>query len=210
MTPNGESNEENGEEQGDTDDEANMVQVNFRVSETQREDWKGYAEENGVDYPTFSHFLRKAAQHEVEGRSPTETPRIDSVEAEPSEEVLNKLDGISNQLASVEQRLSMLEENEIGDEEIAELANDIWGILPESELEITLDLKNKGELDEFEAPDVDPDGYTLECSGSVQDIANTLNEDEADVDMAITRLKNDTHSIKEAQRMGETHYYIDR
>lgn len=169
-------------------------QVNFRVNEEKKANWETFVEKS--EYSSISHFLRRAAEkekarHENENQEKSES----EVSSEQFESVTDHLEQISTRLQSIDRRLSSIEADQYGDEDLAELANDVYQVLPSSVNEIQIEQSRK------------MDGKDAN-TGSIADIARKLNADKSAVEMAIERLKNTTYAIRETENdAGITSYY---
>ena len=203
--------------------------VAVRLSKEKKKRWEDYVEES--HQPTLSQLIRIATEREIARGNPLEPPEEgDDDSREPSPEVMHNLEQISNKLQSIDRRLSAIESDRYGDEDLTELATEVYRILPSSVTEIQQAVAQKegaypvGEDNseiEFMAEamtDNDQEFTPLTsntgqsnrgpCTGSIDDIAARLDADEEAVQLAITRLQSTTHSVYSVESAaGSVHYY---
>lgn len=203
--------------------EHEMVAV--RLSKKKKEKWEEYVEES--HQPTLSQLIRIATEREIARGNPLEPPEQEgSNPNEPAPEVVHKLDEISNKLQSMDRRLSAIESDRYGDEDLTKLATEVFRILPTSISEIQKAVAQKQDIDSGNEADieymaeamgtsnqnVDPSSRDTSqshlCTGSIDDIATLLNADEEAVQLAINRLQSTTHSVYSMESAtGTVHYY---
>ncbi|MFC7027833.1 hypothetical protein ACFQJ5_09975 [Halomicroarcula sp. GCM10025324] len=202
--------------------------VAVRLSRNKKERWEDYVEESPMT--TLSEVLRLAMEKEISRDDPITAPDTSGADSqEPSPEVIHKLDQISNKLQSMDRRLSAIESDRYGDEDLTELATEVYRILPSSvsEIQQAVALKenaipgDESSVDiEFMGEAMDEDGeFTLPsedatqtdrrpCTGSINDIATILDADKEAVQLAINRLQSTTHSVYSVESAaGTVHYY---
>jgi len=174
--------------------------------------------------------VRLAIEKEIAREEPlTSSAESDADSQEPSPEVIHKLDQISNKLQSMDRRLSAIESDRYGDEDLTKLATEVYRIFPRSINEIqqaiaqkesvTSESENQTDI-EFMGEAMDDEGeFTLPsqdsssserrpCTGSIADIATILDADEEAVQLAINRLQSTTHSVYSTESAaGIVHYY---
>ncbi|UHQ98122.1 hypothetical protein HYG81_21320 (plasmid) [Natrinema zhouii] len=184
--------ENNGQQDLNQDNE--KQQVNFRVNDAKKIGWESFVEKS--DYATLSHFLRTAAEKEIaQAEANDGEPQSPYQQDDSSEEILEKLSGITTKLSSMDRRLSAIEANRYGDDDLDELVTRVYQQLPTSIHDI-----HKAEAKKLEGKP----GNT----GSVEDLAQHLDADESAVEMAVQRLRNTTHSICQTESEDEiVHYY---
>jgi phenylpropionate dioxygenase-like ring-hydroxylating dioxygenase large terminal subunit len=207
--------------------EHEMVAV--RLSKEKKKRWVDYVEES--HQPTLSQLIRIATEREIARGNPLESPEQgDDDSREPSPEVMHNLEQISNKLQSIDRRLSAIESDRYGDEDLTELATEVYRILPSSITEIQQAVAQtegaypveEDEADvEFMAEAMTDDSQEFTpltsntgqssrgpCTGSVDNIAAILDADEEAVQLAITRLQSTTHSVYSVESAaGTVHYY---
>jgi hypothetical protein len=207
--------------------EHEMVAV--RLSKEKKNRWEEHVEES--HQPTLSQLIRIATEREIARGNPLEPPEQgDNTAQEPAPEILHKLEEISNKLQSMDRRLSAIESDRYGDEELTKLATEAYRILPSSIAEVQKAVAQKEgaypvEDDEVEiefmveamtddeqevtTPSTDnSQSIRGPCTGSIEDIAALLNADEEAVQLAINRLQSTTHSVYSVESAaGTVHYY---
>lgn len=203
--------------------------VAVRLVKEKKKRWEDYVEESHQN--TLSQLIRIATEREIARDNPLKPPEEAEEDlGEPSPEVMHKLDQISNKLQSVDRRLSAIESDRYGDEDLTELATEVYRILPSSVVEIQQAVAKK----ENERPDKEenvdvtfmaeamgednpvattPSSDSAQsgrgpCTGSIGDIATMLDADEEAVQLAINRLQSTTHSVYSIESAaGSVHYY---
>lgn len=207
--------------------EHEMVAV--RLSKEKKNRWEDYVEES--HQPTLSQLVRIATEREIARGNPLEPPEQgDSTSQEPAPEVVHKLDEISNKLQSMDRRLSAIESDRYGDEDLTKLATEVYRILPSSIAEIQQAVAQKEGAYPVEEDEADvefmaeamtdddqeftpPSPETSQsscgpCTGSIDNIAAILDADEEAVQMGIKRLQSTTHSVYSVESAaGTVHYY---
>ena len=207
----------------------NYQTVGVRISKEKKKKWEEHVEES--HQPSLSQLVRVATERQIARGNPLEQPeQAGSTSQEPAPEVMHKLEEISNKLQSMDRRLSAIESDRYGDEDLSKLATEIYKILPSSVTEIqravahkegAFSVETEGSDVEFmlEAMADDEVESTLSstdtgqnscrsCTGSIDDIADRLDADEEAVQLAINRLQNDTHAVDETESgTGTIHYY---
>jgi len=203
--------------------------VAVRLSRDKKKRWEDYVEES--HQPTLSQLIRIATEREIARGNPLESPEEgEGGTQEPAPEVIHKLEEISNKLQSMDRRLSAIESDRYGDEDLIKLATEVYQILPSSISEIQQAVAQKedafpGEEDEVdieymaeamgagesEVPSLSRDtsqSSRRPCTGSIDDIAAILDADEEAVQLAINRLQSTTHSVYSTESAaGTIHYY---
>ena len=202
--------------------------VAVRLSRNKKKRWEDYVEESPMT--TLSEVLRLAMEKEISRENPITAPDTSGADSQdPSPEVIHKLDQISNKLQSMDRRLSAIESDRYGDEDLTKLATEVYRILPRSVNEIqqaiaqkesaTLGSENQGDIEfmgdamvdeaEFSLPSHDrSQSKSGPCTGSIADIAAILDADEEAVQLAINRLQSTTHSVYSVESAaGTVHYY---
>jgi hypothetical protein len=203
--------------------------VAVRLSKEKKNRWEGYVEESPMT--TLSEVLRLAMEKEISREDPITASATNGADSQdPAPEVIHKLDQISNKLQSMDRRLSAIESDRYGDEDLTELATEVYRILPSSISEIQQAVAQKEDAMPGEEVEVDVE-YMMEatgdenrtvtpsssdvtqssqrlCTGSIEDIATTLDADEEAVQLAINRLQSTTHSVYSVESAaGTIHYY---
>lgn len=196
-----------------------------RLSKEKKKKWKDYVEES--NQPTLSQLVRISVEREIARENPLEESNSDSQDS--SQEVIHKLDQISNKLQSMDRRLSAIESDRYGDEDLTQLATEVYRILPSSISEMQQAVAQKegampGEEVEVEveymaeaigddqmvtpsSSDATQSSQRL-CTGSIEDVATILDADEEAVQLAINRLQSTTHSVYSVESAaGTIHYY---
>lgn len=203
--------------------------VAVRLSKEKKKRWEDHVEES--HQPTLSQLIRIATEREIARGNPLEPPEQgDDDSREPSPEVMNNLEQISNKLQSIDRRLSAIESDRYGDEDLTELATEIYRILPSSIKEIQQAVAQKegaypvggdeaniefmaeamtNDEQEFTPPSpTSSQSSRGPCTGSIEDTAAILDADEEAVQLAITRLQNTTYSVYSVESAaGTVHYY---
>jgi len=200
-----------------------------RLSKEKKCRWEDYVEES--HQPTLSQLVRIATEREIARGNPLEPPEEgDESSHEPAPEVIHKLEEISNKLQSMDRRLSAIESDRYGDEDLTKLATEVYRILPSSVSEIQQAVAQK-ERDTTGDGDKEDIAYMAEamgdnkedvapptkdatqsgqgpCTGSIGDITAILDADEEAVQLAINRLQSTTHSVYSTESAaGTVHYY---
>jgi uncharacterized protein YfkK (UPF0435 family) len=206
-------------------DEYSTVAV--RLSSKKKERWEEYVDESSE--PSLSQLIRVATEKEISRENPLESP-TQNASQEPSPEVMQKLEGITNKLQSVDRRLSAIESDRYGDEDLTELATSVYKILPSSIAEIQQAVAQKERADpvnesstnanfmleifDDEEQNSNPETRDITqstrrpCTGSIDDIATILDADQEAVQLAINRLQSTTHSVYSSESAaGTIHYY---
>lgn len=203
--------------------EHEMVAV--RLSKKKKKKWEEYVEES--HQPTLSQLIRIATEREIARGNPLEPPEQENSNPnEPAPEVVHKLDEISNKLQSMDRRLSAIESDRYGDEDLTKLATEVFRILPTSISEIQKAVAQKQDIDSGNEADIEymseamgagnqdvepPSRDTSQshlCTGSIDNIAALLDADEEAVQLAINRLQSTTHSVYSTESAtGTVHYY---
>lgn len=200
--------------------------VAVRVSRNKKERWEEYTEESHQN--TLSQLVRIAVEREIAQEDSLRPPEQRGQNTtEPASEVVDKLDEIKSNLRAIDRRLSTLESDRYGDEDITELATSIHSILPSSIAEIQHAVAEKhdirsvdrdhsqsvavhieGEETENQAFSQSESDLNYPCTGSIEDIARRLDADEEAVYMAIKRLQNTTFSVYSTESGdGTVRYY---
>ncbi|MFB6102400.1 MAG: hypothetical protein ABEJ73_07510 [Haloplanus sp.] len=189
-------------------EEHEMVAV--RLSKEKKKRWEDYVEES--HQPTLSQLVRIATEREIARDNPLKPPEEGGEDSrEPSPELIPKLDQLANKLQSIDRRLSAIESDRYGDEDLTKLATEVYKILPSSITEIQQAVAQKegaypvggDKADiEFLAEAMADDEQTFTppssdtsqsnrgpCTGSIDDITAILDADEEAVQLAINRLQ---------------------
>jgi len=202
--------------------------VAVRISKEKKKRWTDYVDESPL--ATLSELVRLAMEKEIAREEPLTASAESSADSqEPSPKVIHKLDQISNKLQSMDRRLSAIESDRYGDEDLTKLATEVYRILSLSINEIQqaiaqkesvssggenqTDIEFMGEAmddeEEFTLPSQDSSSSERRpCTGSIADIATILDADEEAVQLAINRLQSTTHSVYSTESAaGTVHYY---
>ena len=148
-----------------------------RLSKEKKKRWEDYVETS--NQPTLSQLVRIATEREIARENPLENGDSDS--REPSPEATDKLEQISHKLQSVDRRLSAIESERYGYEDLTTLASTSQSNEPSE---------------------------NLACTGSIANIATILDADEEAVQLAIKKLQSATHSVSSTEsEAGTTQYY---
>ena len=205
-------------------DEYEMLAV--RLSKEKKKRWEDYVETS--NQPTLSQLVRIATEREIARENPLENGDSDS--REPSPEATDKLEQISHKLQSVDRRLSAIESERYGDEDLTTLATEIYRILPSSITEIQsaiaqnenippvnesqsngeymLEAMGGNKRETASTSQSHERSENLACTGSIANIATILDADEEAVQLAIKRLQSATHSVSSTEsEAGTTQYY---
>lgn len=205
-------------------DEYEMLAV--RLSKEKKKRWQDYVEAS--NQPTLSQLVRIATEREIARENPLEEG--DSESQGPAPEVTDKLEQISHKLQSVDRRLSAIESERYGDEDLTKLATEIYDVLPSSIAEIQSAIAQNKKPSLSNEPQ-SSEGYMIEamggdkqeiastsqgyepsenpaCTGSIDNLATILDADEEAVQLAIKRLQSATHSVSSTEsEAGTTQYY---
>jgi hypothetical protein len=200
-----------------------------RLTKEKKKRWKDYVEES--HQPTLSQLIRIATEREIARGNPLEAPEEgENGTQEPAPEVIHKLEEISNKLQSMDRRLSAIESDRYGDEDLTKLATEVYRTLPSSITEIQRAVAQKegaypieeneanvgfieeamaDDEEEFTSPSADVSQSSRgPCTGSIEDIVAILDANEEAVQLAITRLQSTTHSVYSVESAaGTIHYY---
>jgi hypothetical protein len=200
--------------------------IAVRVSRNKKERWEEYAEESHQN--TLSQLVRIAVEREIAQEDSLQPPEQRGQDTtEPASEVVDKLNEIKSNLRAIDRRLSTLESDKYGDEDITELATNIHAILPSSIAGIQHAVAEKHDIRSVDqdqsqsvavhtgaegiagkASNQSDSDLNYPCTGSVEDIARRLDADEEAVYMAIKRLQNTTFSVYSTESGdGTVHYY---
>jgi uncharacterized protein YfkK (UPF0435 family) len=197
-----------------------------RLSKEKKKRWEDYVEAS--NQPTLSQLVRIATEREIARESPLE--KVDSESQEPAPEVTDKLEQISHKLQSVDRRLSAIESERYGDEDLTKLATEIYDILPSSIVEIQSAVaqnENPSPVNESQSSreymieamggDKQETASTSQgheppenpaCTGSITNLATILDADEEAVQLALKRLQSTTYSVSSIEsEAGTTQYY---
>lgn len=191
-----ESNNNQQDEKGESNSTYNRKsQLNLRVNKEKKERWKDFVGDS--KYQNVSHFLRHSAESQIAREQQDDSQTKSQVGTESLDKVIERLDEISTKLKSIDRRLSGLEAERYDDEEIKELAPEVFQQLPSSVNEI-----QQEQADKVDGKDAN--------TGSIEDLARTLGVEESAVEMAIQRLRNTTYSIKTTENEKGTTFYYKR
>lgn len=207
----------------------NYETVGVRISKEKKKKWEEHVEES--HQPSLSQLVRVATERQIVRGSPLEpSKQANNTSQEPAPEIIHKLEEISNKLQSMDRRLSAIESDRYGDEDLSKLATEVYRILPASvaeiqkavahkqdalptekegsDIEFMLEAMTEGE-EEFTPPSTETSQHSRRpCTGSIDDIADRIDADREAVQLAINRLQSDTHSVDEVESAsGIVHYY---
>lgn len=177
------------EEEGESEE----VQINFRASRKQKQEWKAYAEEAG--HKSFSDFLRVTVEKEINQESGKRhrTPETSGVSTTRMSELMQKTQAVNSQLDALTDDVKIIKNEVTDDEDLRDLKNEVFSHLPEDEDDFTdIELSVGGEMDSIGA--------------TVPGLSKGLNVDENRIDEALSSLM-ETNLVHSTQIGGETHYY---
>lgn len=167
----------------------------------QKERWEDYVEDS-KQFGSLAQLIRYAVEREIgEGESPGHNPRGETDGARISE-VLDNTQDILGGIGDLEDRLVKIEQEVSTNPEIAELANDIFELLP-----------SKEEVEEFVRGPLRIDSYPedrqelIAHSGLPEAFARLLEEDEYRVRAGIEKLQEDMALVYSDELDGRTRYY---
>lgn len=160
-----------------TDDDSERVQVNFLVSEEQKNRWQDAASEKG--FRGYSDFIRTTIEKEIKSDESAGSEDIDALNQQ-----IGDLTETVNQLAATVQdmdtRLQTLEQEVRDDPEVKQIASDIFGILPTRE----------------ELLEVAKAHEVHKCSGTVESIAAHLDREQYKIEQGLNRLQSDSNQVQ--------------
>lgn len=176
---------------------AERPQVNVALDPEVKSEWEDYVEDH-PEYSYVSHLVRAAVGKEIRGQYSESGSGADGERLSDMESALlniqSTLEGMDDRLSGVEQTI------EQPSEDIQELSNEVFGILP-TEPELTREQQSALEED----TPVVVDGTVQ--TGLIGDIADHLNEGRIYVRQAIEELQENTSLIGTIPVDGETRYY---
>ena len=184
-----------------------MVRVNLEVESQKKEKWERYAKDHPESNGNLSAFVRGCVDKEIEGNNSN---------AGSSEEILKKLgelgdsiNQVHERMDSMETRLSGLESETTTQPEIEELKGDVFDLLPDKEPGTQPWEQEKHELnDELQHTDSDSiRKQLLGYDGTVESVANAIDEPEYVVEKCIERLQETTKLVRTVEYADETRYY---
>jgi hypothetical protein len=201
-----------------------MVRVNIEVGESTRERWKQFAEDN-EEYSSMTHFLSVAAMHEIK-EATGERPRGGSGVSSGSSTGGSDLDGVEEQLRVMNDRYAELEdaverlelsgEGRYSREEVMNAVSDVLKWIPGRTEDGTFydlgdtdpgaqDARSRKDGDEHD----DSRGRTGDTTptGTAEDIASELDEDEMLVRRALARLQRDLPYVESELVNGTRRYF---
>jgi len=184
-----------------------MVRVNLEVESEKKEKWEQYAQEHPESNGNLSAFVRACVEKEIAGGSENGIQ---------SEELLKKLgelgdsiNQVHERMDSMESRLSGLESETTTEPEIEELKGDVFDLLPDKEPGTQPWEQEKHELnDELQHTDSDSiRKQLLGYDGTIESLANAIDEPEFVVERCIERLQETTQLVRTVDYADETRYY---
>lgn len=186
--------------------------INLLVTPEEKEQWEEHANKSGVG--TLSALIRQAVNNELEGTRNTDSTATGGGIEEKVGEVLEEVQNLDSRLQGVEGRLNSIEREIRGETPAAELANDVFAILP-TEKKLA-DFRNypgnfQEHTDKVERAvtrkgNVDYTKLTSVASGRPQHIAKALDVPEQRVEDALDHLIAKTARIQETD---DSRYFKD-
>lgn len=184
-----------------------MVQVNIRVNESQKERWENYVEDTG-EFETLTNLIRSGVEREIK--------RDDVGEMGSSPAVGNDIQEIKDKLKTIRQDVGWLRRQEEEEEDISGFAQDVLKELeqlPEPTEPVEVPESVDMDLEEYrhwtgaqmviEPSDADGDRYPQR----IEDIAERLGEREDRVEDAIEHLQDRLIPLIEVEYQGEAHWF---
>jgi len=175
---------------------SDKTQVNLVVNTEQKHRWEEYADE--VER-SLSGLIRLAVEKEIRSDG-DEGSQSDDAEALPELEA--QLNRIQTQLGDLDSKVGVIEREVRQNPEIAELANDVFQLLPVGQEEIISAEHSSGPREPVEYGEVD-----TVSSGRVDDLAETLDVEAYQIRDALDHLQENTHQVHTTDVSGETRYY---
>lgn len=173
-----------------------MARLNLTVPEAKKEKWEQAAKNHPEAGGNLSALIRHSVDKELSE---------DNSENIPSEEILKSLGQLGDQLTeitdrmdSMESRIESLEGQTKQEPEIGDLTGEIFDLLPEKEPRSTewkaehMDLQEERNNTESQEANARFEAH----KGTVEGLANALDEPEYMVQKAIEKLQTDTHLIR--------------
>lgn len=175
----------------------NQTQINLRVDSDLKQEWEQFVEESG-EYGSLSQAIRTAVEKERNGSQPTISGPSGP---ERTGEILDRLGRLESRIISMAERMQVVEAAVKGDSDTADLATEIFDMLPsfESEKEAIGGLGGGSYVD----PETGEPFH-----GTKGEIFERVDGSFDDVNQAIERLEEDMPSlVKSVEIDGEPHFY---
>jgi hypothetical protein len=192
--------------------ESEQVQINFRASRKKKQEWKEQAEEAGFN--SFSDFIRVAIEsfEEREGRGTDVGMDSGGVTAQPLSELMQKTQSVNNQLETLTDDVQLIKNELADDEEMRELANQLFELLPDEKPGTTPwkegldDLHHRIGSDDDRSITLSDKEARNAWEGTLEGLSVALDKPEYIVQKGINRLRND-NLINTAEVDGEKRYW---
>lgn len=195
--------ESNGESESD------QVQINFRASRKQKQEWKEQAEEEG--FKSFSDFLRVAVESFTVGEERGSAPDSTVSDSQLSE-LIEQTKAMNKRLNGIETDLSGMKRELEDDEELRELANQLFELMPDEKPGTTAWKEGLNDLEHRIGSD-DDRSITLSnkearnaWEGTLEGLSVALDESEYMIRKGIDRLQRD-NLIKTAEVDGQKRFW---
>ena len=165
--------------------------LNFTATEEQKQRWEEYVE-NSKEFDSLSEFFRKASEHELERGHPLEERR--DLQAEMTTEELQE---VKASLKELQSEFAWVRKELYDESDLNEIAREVNMHLPTCVDDI---LERQHESLESKDEFVN--------TGTIEDLAEVVEEDRRVVEDAIKYLRNSFIEIRETTtEAGTTHYY---
>lgn len=184
----------------DEGEETENVQMNFLASQSQKEQWEEYAD--NVGFRNLSGLFRFAIEKEVnaEGAEGGGGAVPEDLTGQLSElvEGMNRIEG---RMHDLDNRLATVESEVREDPDVKELANEVFSALP-----------TKDEIIEFEetAQEAGAAPDSPATAGTIEGIADELDEEQYRVAEALDQLQQDTHQVSTMTLVEEVQGWEER
>ena len=172
------------------------TQVNAQLSTDQKARWEQYAEDQ---QRSLSQLIRLAVEKEISSENRNRLDSTDELTTHLSQ-LTEDIQRVEKKLTKIDRRLGSVEQEVKENPEVTALANEVFGVLPETEDEIMEAL-----YQEQQGEPIPPERRAR--SGRIEDIAQALDEKEHRVQDALARLQQDTTLVQTTEIADETRYY---
>ncbi len=176
----------------------NKTRINFVIGDQKKDSWENYVEST-AEFETLSHFLRVAAQREIQ----------DDSDHQPAQEVIKEIDELQAQIESLSAEIQGINarlDSEGTDIEL--IADDVRRALPTlpepTPSEVVNSDKSADQLQTQFAYNIVKNNQPTTING----LSKTLGEDRKHIEQAIRQLKSDhVPLIEKVLDDGEKHFF---
>lgn len=194
-----------------TETESNEEEENTRISvvvaKTKKEEWESYVDES-PEYGTLSGLIRRSVEKEISDGHEAEAP---TGGVEMQAKLSDKLDEVINSLNSLNARVDRIESESRKDPVIQKLTNEVYDYLPDVEPgtreweEEREDLQTQAQ---HESADEEIQAKAHGWNGTIEGLAEALDEPPIQVEQALEKLMEETHGlVQKTEYGGSIRYY---